>query len=931
MTPQLIRLTALLAASFGSFLSAGTAWAQNAEPAKTQLDRVEITGSNIKRVDAETAASVTIIKREDIEKSGKQTLSEVIRALPVDNNGSVGTSFSGGFAAGGSGVSMRGLGVSSTLVLVNGRRMAPYGLGDDGQRSFVDLSSIPLDAVERVEVLKDGASAIYGSDAIAGVVNIILRRDFTGVATSVSTGMSRYKDGNTTRASVTAGTGNLIEDKYNVFVNFEASKQEAIWQRDRGDRKWIGSGDLRPYGYAFDAGHLAGWFQNTDPGTPPQVSPNPWGAVRDPVTLQYTQLPGCTSTIPTEPGYGGCAFSLTDYAQITPSQEKVNLFVRGSLAGSEAFMPFVEAGLFNSKLASSSTPTSVSSSWPDAVGNQTRTNTNIQLPANHPDNPLGVSGRLRYLMADVGPRVNEFDTTVFRTLLGGKGSVAGWDYDSGFLYTQSETERVAKGYVRDSVLKEVLAGTGPLGFYRLGANAHLNSSAMYAALSPTLETKTKTTVSSLDAKASRELMELTGGALGIAVGAEARRETTDSPAIPFTREADIVGLGFSEFSGRRNVLAAYTELSAPLTKTLEVNAAARVDRYSDVGNSFTPKFGAKWKALPTLALRGNFAAGFRAPGPAENGNSSNGAFSNFVDPVRCNAPEPDGGGTPADCGSGTTVVISVGNPNIKPEKSRSTSLGLVFEPAPGTSVTVDFWDIQRRNEITGADVSLILANPAAFPGSKIVRDDNDLNNLPGSGTVLAVSAPYVNLSKTRTNGVDLDLRHALRAGELGRFTSSLILTYVNSFERTLPDGTKLEYVGTHGPTVLSSNSGAPRTRAILGLDWSRDTFSLATQVNYVSGIRNVEYQGDPNGCLNHHADDSDAPGGCRIASFTTVDLYGKYALRNGLELFGSVQNLFDRIAPLDPQTYGAIHYNTTYHLSGAIGRFFTVGLKYRWM
>jgi iron complex outermembrane recepter protein len=632
------------------------------------------------------------------------------------------------------------------------------------------------------------------------------------------------------------------------------------------------------------------------------------------------------SNIPAEPGYGGCAFSQTDFAQITPEQEKVNLFVRGSLAGSESFMPFVEAGFFNSKLSASTTPTSVSSSWPDAIGNQTRSNTNIQLPGNHPDNPLGFSGRLRYLMADVGPRSNEFDTKVVRTLIGGKGLLAGWDYDTGFLYTQSETERVANGYVRDSVLKEVLAGTGPLGFYRLGANAHLNSAAMYAALSPTLESKSKTTVTSIDFKASREVMELAGGGLGIALGAEARRETTDSPAVPLTREADIVGLGFSEFSGKRNVLAAYAEVSAPVTKTLELNAAARADRYSDAGNSFTPKFGAKWKALPNLALRGSFAAGFRAPGPAENGNSSNGAFSNFVDPVRCAQTS-----SPADCGSGTTVVISVGNPDIKPEKSRSTSLGLVFEPAAGTSMTVDFWDIERRNEITGADVSLILANPGAFPGSSVVRDDNDLANVPGSGTVLAVSAPYINLAKTRTNGVDLDLRHAFRVEGLGRLSSSLTLTYVNSFERTLPDGTRLQYAGTHGPTVLSSNSGAPRTRAILGVDLTRDSFSLATQVNYTSGIRNVEYQGDPQGCLNTHADGSDAPGGCRIASFTTMDVYGKYALGNGLELYGSVQNLFDRIAPLDPQTYGAIHYNTSYHLSGAIGRFFTVGLKYRWM
>src|SRR5688572_5092480 len=155
-----------------------------------KVEKIEVTGSNIKRVEAEQASPVTVVTRQDIEKSGAASVSDVIRALPLDNNGSISDSFGIGFAAGASGVSLRGLTVNSTLVLLNGRRMAPYGLADDGQRSFVDLNAIPLDAVDRIEVLKDGASAIYGSDAIAGVVNVILRRDFQGAAANVSYGRS---------------------------------------------------------------------------------------------------------------------------------------------------------------------------------------------------------------------------------------------------------------------------------------------------------------------------------------------------------------------------------------------------------------------------------------------------------------------------------------------------------------------------------------------------------------------------------------------------------------------------------------------------------------------------------------------------------------------------------------------------------------------
>src|SRR3989449_2598167 len=213
------------------------------------VERVEVTGSNIPRVATETASPVTVVSREEIEKSGKATVAEYLQTLGVDNQGSVPMSFVNGFAAGGSGISLRGLGASSTLVLMNGRRIASYGQADDGQKVFTDLSVIPMEAVERIEVLRDGASAIYGSDAIAGVVNIILRQDFTGTVAKASYGRSRYGDGDQKRASVTMGFGNLASDRFNYFFNIEAFKADQIFDKNR-DRDWIGKGDLRPWGYS---------------------------------------------------------------------------------------------------------------------------------------------------------------------------------------------------------------------------------------------------------------------------------------------------------------------------------------------------------------------------------------------------------------------------------------------------------------------------------------------------------------------------------------------------------------------------------------------------------------------------------------------------------------------------------------------------------
>jgi iron complex outermembrane receptor protein len=178
---------AALVALGGGLLAAAPAGAQQTG---STVQRVEITGSSIRRVDAETASPVQVLSSADIEKSGKGSVAELLQTLAVDNQGSVPTTFGNGFASGASGISMRGLGAASTLVLINGRRAAPYGLADDGQKVFFDLNTIPLEAVDRVEVLKDGASAIYGSDAIAGVVNIILKREFQGTALKVSYGES---------------------------------------------------------------------------------------------------------------------------------------------------------------------------------------------------------------------------------------------------------------------------------------------------------------------------------------------------------------------------------------------------------------------------------------------------------------------------------------------------------------------------------------------------------------------------------------------------------------------------------------------------------------------------------------------------------------------------------------------------------------------
>lgn len=929
--------------------------------ATAELERVTVTGSNIKRVDTETASPVQIMTRDDIEKSGKTTVSEVVLGLTANNNGSVPLSFGIGFAAGGSGVSLRGLGANSTLVLLNGRRMAPYGLADDGQRSFVDLSTIPLDAVDRIEVVKDGASAIYGSDAIAGVVNIITRQNYKGVILNASYGQTRYGDAKNPKASITAGFGDMAKDKYNVFFTLEAQKMGEVRQSDRASRGGIGDPDITKHGYDFGTAVGYGGYQASSTS----VSSSNYGYARPYTTMNgatavagsaYQQLAlpagGCPTTAILPAGYSGCTYNAIGYLQLQPSEDKLNFLTRGTLELSPAVSAYGEVGLFNSKVATTFTPSGVSGSWADPVGGTVKNNIAITMGANHPDNPFnaasgandgaGYNARLRYITADLGGRNNTYDTTMIRFLGGLKGTAYNWDWDAGLLYTRSKTDQTTDGYIRDSVLRDYLnatnlSGMNPtLAYYRLGVNAGLNSAATDAAIAPHIENSTKSSITALNATATRELMQLSGGAMGLAIGAELRQEKADSPPKPYTYEADIIGLGYQGYTASRNIGAVYAELVAPVLKNLELTAALRYDHYSDYGSSTTPKLGFKYAPMQELVFRGTYAGGFRAPGPAESGVSVGGAagYTNVVDPVRC----PDGTnpapGVPAaetPCNA-QVLAISSANPLVKPEKSKSYTLGLILEPLKDTSISVDYWYIKRTNEILGADPATVLLNPSGFPTAKITRTPDAIDGLPGvpnSGTLVSVGAPYTNGPSTTTNGIDIDLRQRFNLGENGKLSGELIWTHIFSFKRTLSDGSTYEYAGTDGPTALSSSAGQPSDKATAVFTWDRGPMSLSTTVNYVSGTKNVEFKDQP--CLLTFSDGSDAPGpGCKAASFTTFDLNGKYWVSKNLQLYGSVINLLDRVAPYDLSAfYGYTRYNASYNQSGGIGRAYNVGLKYQ--
>jgi iron complex outermembrane receptor protein len=922
--------------AFGGSLAIASlpAGAQQQQQQPQTLQRVEVTGTNIKRTDTETASPVQVMTREDIEKTGKQSIQEVLRGVTADSGGSIPTSFSNGFAAGSAAVSLRGLGVNSTLVLVNGRRMTTYGLADDGIRNFVDLNSLPLEAVERIEVLKDGASAVYGADAVGGVVNVILRKNYTGKSIGATYGQAKEGDGQTGRVFGSFGFGDLSADKYNVFGTLEVSSQKNIWAKDRD---FIGLTDLRGFNF-WDTTNGANrpYLGGAGP-----TSNSPYGVTRNPVTNARVNIVGCDPSL-IDPTTHLCRYDNRVEQEVQPAIDRFNFFGRGTIEINPEMTGYAEVGLFNTVTRANGTLGGNSGGviFSGDPFNPAIFPPLMNLPANHPDNPFPGTARTFGLAPnELGGRDQKLDNLVTRLVAGLQGNVYGWDYDSAVGYIHSKLKRTQTGFI-DGPAMQAAVNNGTYRFSGLGPGK--TAPDVQATYSYPLVTEPTSSVTLIDFKASRELMQLAGGALGVAVGAEARREEANSPDVPGTNNGTIIGLGFSQFAASRNVQALYGEVNAPVHKMLELNGALRYDHYSDFGSSTTPKVGFKFKPMDQFAIRGTYSEAFRAPGPAESGGSS--------------------------FGFTTIAILSQGNPNIQPEKAKSYTIGFVAEPIVGSSATVDWWKIDRKNEIVQADPASIIppgtpqtggpANtilPGAIPNSFLYYDAN--------GQLQAVSAPFTNAASTKTDGVDLELRHRMSLGDAGKLTAQLNWTHVNKFQRTDAFGNTFEYAGTHGPIVQSSGTGTPKDRASMSLTFERGPWAVTGMVNYVGPLKLVDHKGETATCDNTNPDGSCVPGttvtdtanaltwnwngtsslecgaftltgepfnGCKLPSFTTFDLYARWTPIKNLDLNFSIQNLFDRKAPFDPYlvlSYG-INYNQGWNQAGAVGRFFTVGARY---
>ena len=913
--------------ALAAFAMAQPALAQDTNPTGP-VQRVEITGSSIKRASAETASPVQVVTAADLAKSGKGTVAEYLQTLTADGAGSLPTGFGNGFAAGSTAISLRGLGATSTLVLLNGRRMAPFARADDGQKSFTDLSTVPLEAVDRIEILKDGASSTYGADAIAGVVNIILKKNFQGLTAKVELGQSKYDDAGATKGSVTWGKGDLDTEGYNILLNAELYQNNGLFNKDRSERAWIGRGDIRPWGYPLSTQFAAGDVRGGVPGALPT------GAIRNPLTLNYDILPGCaglSNSVQPVPA-NGCVWHQDQFRSMQPDISGGNLYARGTKIINSDLQVYAEAGYSKRDTSFTLTPPSITptiafppnATYPTGVRNfGSGAGTTILLAANHPQNPYGVPVRVRYAAFDVGASTRSADNAFSRFVIGAKGNKFGWDFDTGFVHSESKLDLNYSNMLNMNVVKDALGNSASPYFpYYIGTQAGKNPASLYAAMVTNATSHSTTKLDIVDFKASREWFQLPGGALGVAVGAEHRREKLDNPSLSGTIDGSI-NSSYVAAKGNTNVSAVFVEVAAPIIKTVELSAAARYDKYSNF-SSTTPKVGAKWTPLKTFALRGTYSEGFRAPGPAESGiESQSTGTATARDPIRCPGGTPAPGASDNDC-SASIAAVKVGNPALSPEKSKGSTLGLVWDPLNNLSLSLDGWKIKRSNEINPLPYNEAAALPTA------VRSDNNLIGangqvIPNSGTLLISKAPYRNSSYTEIKGVDLDIKQRFGLGEYGRGTVGLTWTHIASWLRAESATVKYQYAGTHGNCDTSNCAGTPKDKISLVAGWDWNALNVTATANYRSDMKNVLYEGDI--CASKFTNGADAPSGCRLASFTTVDLSARYNVTKNLQVFGSVANLFDKIAPLDPLTYGGMSYNPM-DASGAIGRYFKAGLRY---
>jgi len=858
------RIAAAALIALGGFASLAQAQDDNTQ----QLERVTVTGSAIKRIDAETAVPVTIVKMADLQKSGVTSVEQIMASLTsVQQSANTAQSIGSG-SGGASFADMRGIGQDKTLILLNGQRIANNAV--DG--SAPDLNMIPFAAIDRIEVLRDGASSLYGTDAIGGVINFITKSNYQGGTITLGADSPQHAGGKTRSANIGFGYGDLDKQGFNVFGFASFRKQDSIngLQRD------------------FNKRVVGGLSYSTDPANYTQ----------DFNTFYNPTKPNCSGTQVVTASNGDCQIVTPSFVDFSPKTETYSGMIKGTLQASPDLTLGAELFSTQNKVTTFIAPVPYGGY---AVNpGTTYFPTNSALDPNFDDgsagkpynaatsafpNPVNVQpGFVYVLWRDFpnGSRGQMNKNTQNRLLLTADGTASGWDYSVAASYNKNKVDQyLTSGYADGDMIGEgLLEGIiNPFGEQTDAGSQLLQN----AALSGLLQYATGT-VTDLNGHASRELADWFGAGrkAQLAIGAEYRHEKFISAAANSDMPAKVAtstGLDPDFLAeGSRKVEALYGELNVPILKTLDVTASVRYDKYSDFGSSTNPKVSFRFQPSKELLLRGSASTGFRAPTLYElyGQPSYTNTAGDYANPVLC----PDGK-TGSQC-SAQYEVLNNGNTKLQPEKSKSATLGAVYEPVSNLSLGVDFWWVRIKQSIGSIPQFALFNNYATYPQLQQYfhfAPGNTLsviNNCPGANCGY-VDQTLLNLGGINTNGVDLSAMYKLNTG-IGSFDFSLNSTYVAKYQfQDFKDGYWVNNVGNYGESGPTF-----RWQHNLALNWHKDAFGAGAVVHYKSGY--VDF--DPSN---------------KVSSYTTTDLYANWTPVKSISLVLGVRNAFDRAPPFTNQ------------------------------
>ncbi|WP_230492325.1 MULTISPECIES: TonB-dependent receptor [unclassified Janthinobacterium] len=860
------------------------------EAAAPAMQRVEVTGSSIKRVAKEGALPVQVISFDQIEKQGITTTEQLVRTLSANGTGADNmTSGNNVFGAdadrvsgGASFASLRGLGPSSTLVLLNGRRIATHGASGKS----VDLNSIPLGAISRVEILKDGASAIYGTDAIGGVINFILKTNYSGVEASVSTNDTQAGGGATRRASLLAGTGSLESDRYNIMASLTVDKAQQLNGRDRSFVNGFQPGrglspDTTGTPFANQMGGagtaLGASFQLPgDANKYLQANPLSFQGKCDTIAgmSQYQTELWKDVTSPLRTRYS-CAYDYgADYVLQFPV-ERANLLSRGTFQLAPDHRMFVEVLGSRTKATAILTPMQVQATVANKnlypVGGAYYQDLSAYIPSFDNTKPISYKWRAN----DVGNRTQENTTDNARVLVGFEGNFGKWDYKAGISRAESSTKtKLTDGYSYTDKLYAALA-TGIINPW-VGAGQSQTEAARQLIESTKFRgdfQHGKTTLTQIDGSVSGELFQLPAGALAMAAGFDLRRE-----GYSFAQDVDATQILLSPGNAAlkdasRTVKAVYAELLVPVTKDLEMQLAIRRDDYSLVGATTNPKVAFRYQPADFLLFRGSASKGFLAPSFQQlySGSLSQELPNGVVDQEGC-AKHP---GVPEYCSIDRLDYKTGGNTNLKPETSKQGSVGFVIEPFKGYSASFDYWAINTKDRILNRTPQIVLANYQAL--NQYIHRNPD-------GTIEYVQAGWINAAGSRVRGLDVGLRGEGKVND-AKWTATLDGTYMDSFKFAEYQGQEYqELVGKFYTRDLYLRWKHNASFGVSRGDWS----GLLIQ-SFSSGYKDQL----PNGGKGA------PPPGFKpdVSSYTTYNLSGTYTGFKNTTITVGIQNLFDRDPP----------------------------------